>query len=349
MELDEIIKEQMDNVVDTDALSNLTDSCDIQDILEKTINGESIFQPETIIDSLKDLFFLEIKSALFCGIEILSICIFIGLLQNLEVSFGKKNTSKISQLVCVITVVGIILTNYTQSYNLAVETIKKMTSTMEILVPVLLGLLLAMGKLTSSSILSPLILTCITIFQIVIEKIVLPALFMSTSFNLINCLTEKDYVNQLASFINKSALFLMGFILTLMSGIISVQGIITNASDSLIIGTAKYSLNAFIPIVGGFTADTIEVFLKCMNTIKSVVGVFGIIVIITIMLTPLLKILSISIIYKITAILTEPIANPKITKGISSVGSTLISVGAVVFFSSLLFIIFITAIIIGLK
>lgn len=349
MDIDEIIKEQMNNAVDTDALNRLSDSCNVQDILEKTINGESIFQPDTIIESLKELFFLEIKSAIFCGIEILSVCVIMGLLQNMEVSFGKKNTAQLSKLVCVIAVIGVIITNYTQSYNLVIDTIGRMTDTMEILVPVLIGLLLAMGKLTSGSILSPLILTCITIFQIIIKKFILPALYISTSITLINCLTEKDYVNQLASFINKAALFLMGVILTLMSGIITIQGMITNASDSLILGTAKYSLSTFIPIVGGFTSDTIEVFLKCMSTIKGVVGVFGIIVIVTIMVTPLVKILTISVIYKITAIISEPIASPKITKGISNVGSTLISMAAVIFFSSLLFIIFITAIIIGLK
>ena len=81
----------------------------------------------------------------------------------------------------------------------------------------------------------------------------------------------------MSKFIRQLALFVTGIIMTLMSGIIAIQGLIAKTSDSLLIGTAKYSIDEFIPIVGGFTADTIELFIKCMGSIKNVVGLFGII------------------------------------------------------------------------
>ena len=216
---------------------------------------------------------------------------------------------------------------------------------MEILLPVLIVILISMGQVTSGTIMSPLLLTAVTIFQTIIKTVVLPAIFLSTVLSLINCLTEKDYVNQLSRFIRQVALFITGIIMTLMSGIIAIQGLIAQTSDSLILGTAKYSLDAFIPIVGGFTADTVELFLKCMGSIKGVVGVFGILVIAALILTPIIKILAISAIYKVTALLIEPVASKKLAAGISDIGTSLIAMGAILFFASLLFIIFITSII----
>ena len=61
------------------------------------------------------------------------------------------------------------------------------------------------------------------------------------------------------------------------------------------------------------------------------------------MLTPLLKILTIALMYKVVAIVIEPISTKKIAEGVGDVGTTLITLSAILFFSSLLFILFITS------
>lgn len=353
--LEALIKEQMDNVIDeetTDSLSeyasNLTngisDHFTIENILEATLEGKSIFDSPELIDSFKQLFLYEVKSALVVGIEILSICIIIGLLKNLSGSFGEKSISDIGTLTCFIVIIGLAMVNFQDVYVMTQDAIKTMTYTMEILLPVLIGILIAMGQVTSGTIMSPLILFAITIFQHIIKNIVLPAIFISCAFTLLNCLTEKDYVNHLAKFIRRAALFVTGLLITLMSGIISIQGLITKTSDSLIMSTAKYSLDSFIPIVGGFTANTIELFLKCMGSIKSIVGLFGILLIVVMILVPILKTVAIALIYKMTAFLIEPIGTKKLAEGVNDIGTTLITLSAVLFFSSLLFILFITSI-----
>ena len=104
--------------------------------------------------------------------------------------------------------------------------------------------------------------------QVLIKTIILPALFASTMLSLINCLTEKNYVNQLSRLIRNAALIVTGLILAILSGIFSVQGLLTDTSDGLLINAARYSLSTFIPIVGGFTADTVELFLRCMRSVS---------------------------------------------------------------------------------
>ena len=356
MDFNEIIKEQMKNLVDeekTDSLSDyasgltggISDSFTIDKIVDATLSGQSIFNSEEIIASLKELFLYELKAALIVGIEILTVCIVIGLLKNLSGSFGKKGVSDIASLVCSIVIIGLAITNFQTIYQMTVDSISTITYTMEILLPILITILISMGQVTSGTIMSPLLLTAITIFQTIIKNVVLPGIFISTILGLINCLTEKDYVNQMSKFIRQAALFITGIIMTLMSGIIAIQGLITQTSDSLIMGTAKYSLDAFIPIVGGFTSDTVELFIKCMSSIRGVVGIFGILLIGALVLIPIIKILAISAIYKITALLIELVASKKLAQGVGDMGTSLIAMGAILFFASLLFIIFITSII----
>lgn len=356
MNFDEIIKEQMKNVLDQDEIDSLedyasqlsggiSDQFTIDRILDSTLRGESIFDSEELISSLKALFLYEVKGALIVGIEILTICIVVGLLKNLSASFGKNGISEIATLVCSIVIIGLAMTSFSQVYQISIDTIKTMTYTMEILLPVLLAILISMGQVASGTIMNPLLLTSVTVFSSAIKNVVLPAVFVSAVFTLLNCLTEKDYVNQLSKFLRQAALFVTGIIITLMTGIIAVQGLIAKTSDSLLMGTAKYSLDAFIPIVGGFAADTVELFVRCMGSIRNVTGIFGILLIVTMMLVPIVKILVIALIYKVTALLIEPVATKKLSAGMADAGNCLITMGAVMFFSSLLFIIFITSII----
>lgn len=356
MNIEEIIKQQMKNLVnqeETDALSDyasglsqgLSDSFTLDKILEATLRGESIFDTNNLIGSLKELFLYEMRAALIVGVEILTICIVIGLLKNLSGTFGKQGVASIASLVCSMVIIGLALTNFNTIFQMTTDAINTITYTMEILLPVLIAILIGMGQVASGTIMSPVLLTAVTVFQAIIKTIVLPAVFLSTVLGLLNCLTEKDYVNQLSKFLRQAALFVTGMLLTLMSGMITIQGLIAKTSDSLLMGTAKYSLDAFIPIVGGFTSDTIELFLKCMGSIKGVVGVFGILLIACLILAPMIKILAVAVIYKITALLIEPVASKKLSAGISDVGASLIVMGAILFFASLLFILFITSMI----
>ncbi len=351
----EILKEQFNNIIDqeqttdlSEYASNLTggisDYFTLDEILQATLNGYSIFDNPEMIASIKDLFLYELRSALFISAEILAVCIIIGLLKHLSGSFESKGISDIAALICMISIVGVTILHFGDVYEMNLDAMKTMTYTMEILLPVLIGILIAMGQVTSGTIMSPLILSVITVFHNIIKNIILPAVFFSAVFTLLNCITEKDYVNQLAKLIRKAALYGTGLIVTIMTGVINIQGLITQTSDGLIINTAKYSIDAFIPIVGGFTADTVELFLKCMGSIKNIVGLFGILLIIALILIPILKTLVIAWIYKVTACIIEPVASKKIAEGISDIGGVLITLSAILFFSSLLFILFITSI-----
>lgn len=356
MDYEKILEEQMNNVIDprqADIISEnagkasggLTDGFTLENILDATLNGESIFNSQELIDGLKSMVIYEIRAAMVLGVEILIICIVIGLLKNLSSSFGKKSISDISLLICTMIIIGISINSFRLAYDLCIDSVTTMVSTMEILTPILLGILISTGSIASGTIMSPVVIGAVSGTGIIIKRIILPAMFAATTLALVNCLTEKDYVNKLSKLLRNASVAVTGLILAVLSGIISVQGLITDASDGLLINTAKYSLSTFIPIVGSFTADTAELFIRCMSTIKSIVGVFGIITLVLVIIVPLIKLLIIALIYKITAAATEPICAGKISDGLNDMGSCIVSLSAVMFFTALLFIIFISIIV----
>ena len=356
MDYENIIKEQFNNVITQEEIDQIVNNSQTltegfindfmpQNILDSMLRGESIFNTDNLINNLLDLFLLEMKSALILCVEIISICIVMGILNGLSSSFSSKSISEISLLICSMVIIGIAIESLKVTYNLSLDTVEAMSNTMTIIMPILIGILISTGSITSGTILSPLIIGSITGISFLIKTFILPALFISTILSLINCLTEKNYVNKLTKLIRNLAVGLTGLLLVLLTGIITIQGLLTETSDGLLINTAKFSLSNFIPIIGGFTSDTVELFLRCMSSIKSIIGIFGIILMVLFLIIPILKILSIAIIYKFTAAIAEPVTSSKIADGLNDMGSCIVSIASIILFTSMLFIMFITVII----
>lgn len=356
MDYGEIFGKQLDQVIDEQEIAEierktsqltegLSDQFSLQHIADAAVDGHPFFDTNQLIDSLKSLLLYEVETALILAVEVLSVCIVMGFLRSLSDSFKTKSVSELSMMICTMVIIGIAMNSFRLSYELTLDTVNTMVYTMGILMPVLIGILIATGAAVSGTVLSPVLIGAVTGFGVLIKTVIMPALFISTVLSLINCLTEKNYVNKLAKLIRTAAVVTTGLLLTLLTGIITLQGLLTEASDGLLINATKYSLSTFIPIVGGFTSDTVELFLRCMGSIKSVVGVFGVIALLLLMLVPLLKLLIITGIYKLMGALSEPISDGKIADGLSDMGSSLASICAILFFTCLLFILFISTII----
>lgn len=353
MEYENIINEQLDSMDlsqlekmldEAPAELSIADDITVDSIINDLINGQPLFESERLIDNIKELFFIEVRASMILGCEILAVCIIIGLLNNFSNSFGNKTVSSLGTMICSFVIIALCIGNFYQTYESCCQTMDVMSTTMVILLPIMLPLLISMGGLSSGSIMDPVIISSVTGFNFIMQHIVLPLVFLSAVFILVNSITEKDYVKKLAVFMRKGALFITGLTITIFSGITAVQGIMTKSADSLLMKTARFSIDNFIPIIGGFAADSLDMVISCIGVIKSAVGIIGIIIIISLIALPVIKILAIAVIYKITAIAAEPVASKNISDSLNEIGTSAITMTVVLAAGALMFLIFITAI-----
>lgn len=353
MDYETIIDEQL-NSIDLSELSEIMeeataegsifDDVTVDEIIHSLINGQPLFDSDQIIDNLTNLFLMEVKSSIFLGCEILVICIVIGLLTNLSNSFGSKTVSSLGIMVCSFVIIALCTGNFYQTYEYCRETMDIMTTSMEILLPIMIPLLISMGGISSGGIMNPVIIGAVTGFNFIMQHLVLPLVFLSAIFILINSITEKDYVKKLSVFLRKTALFITGFTVTIFTGITAIQGIVTKSADGILMNTARFSINNFVPIVGGFAADSLDMVISCIGLIKNAIGIIGIIVILSLLVIPIIKILSIAVIYKIIAIAAEPVTTRNISDSLNEIGTAAITMTVVLAVGALMFLIFITVI-----
>ena len=357
MDYESIIEEQL-NQIDMSPLEQLVNQVTdrsmgyfepltLNEIVYSVLEGRPVFDSEVVISGFIDLFLFEVRNSAALGVQLITVCIVIGLLKNLSNSFGEKTVSSLGILVCSCFIIALCLRSFTYTYTLTADCVDIMAITMQILLPVLIPLMISTGSFASGSILNPVILGAITVFNTLLQKLILPAIFISAVFILINSMTDRDYVNKLAKFIRGAAVFATGLAATFFGGITMIQGIVTKSADGLLINTARYSINSFIPIVGGFTADSIDMIIGCISIVKVGIGIFGVIILLCLLVIPLIKIIAIAVIYKLTAIIIEPLGNKQTSNAMNEMGNSAIMMAVALFLTSFMFLIFM-AIIIGI-
>ena len=344
-QLDSMELSELENAMEeaSDA-GGVFDGMTVNDIVNNLLNGEPVFDSDKIMENLLNLFMMEVKSSIFLGCEILSVCIVMGLLTGFSDSFGRKTVSSLGNVICSCVIIALCMGNFYQTYEYCQDTMDTMTSSMEILLPIMIPLLIATGGVSSGSILSPAMAAAVTGFNYVMQHVILPLVFISALFILINSITEKDYVKKLSVFLRRGAIFLTGFIITVFSGIMAVQGIVTKSADGILINTTRFSLDNFVPIVGGFAADSLEMVMSCVGLIKNAVGLIGIIIILSLLALPVIKILAVAAVYKITAIAAEPVTSKNISDCLNEIGTAAVTMTVVLSTGAVMFLIFITII-----
>ncbi|HHV51285.1 MAG TPA: stage III sporulation protein AE, partial [Clostridiales bacterium] len=83
--------------------------------------------------------------------------------------------------------------------------------------------------------------------------------------------------------------WLLGLTTTIFVGLLSVQGLVGAAADNVTTKALKFSLGAFVPVVGGALGDALNTIKGCLNLLKSTLGGFGIISTLLIVLPPIIE------------------------------------------------------------
>lgn len=115
---------------------------------------------------------------------------------------------------------------------------------------------------------------------------------------------------------------MLGVVLTLFVGIVSLEGTLSSSVDGITAKTTKAAVSSFIPVVGKILGDAVDTVIGCSLILKNALGVVGAIVIIAICVKPIIKLVILMTMYYLGAALCQPIADGKIIKLLDQMGDT---------------------------
>ena len=291
---------------------------DLNNILSQAIQGK--VDNKTIFQKILKLLGSEINTSLKTLISILVIIVIHGILKSITDNLENKNISQIIYFVQYILIVTLIMSNFTEIINLVKNTANDLVGFINLLMPLLLTLMIYTGSIATSSILEPVILFAINLIGNLIKDILIPVVFIIVIFSIISKISERIQIEKLSKFLRSSVVWVLGIILTIFVGVVSLEGTLSSSVDGITAKTAKTAVSTVIPVVGKIIGDVVDSVLGCGIILKNAVGIVGVIIIIGICIMPIIKIATLCIMYSLASAIVQPVADGKIVKILDEMG-----------------------------
>lgn len=347
---EEIIDSQMDsfnisNFIDeANKYSNeVLKDINIKNLLNNAIKGE--LNTNELLKKCFPLLGIEIKEALKVMGNILIIVLIHSILKSVSDNLNNKSVAQITYYVQYILIATVIMSNFSSIITLTKEAVANMISFIQLLFPLLMTLMLASGSVVSVNLVQPIILFIINLISNIFQTIIIPIILVSTALSIISRISDRIQINKLSKFLKSSSIWIIGILLTIFVGVLSIEGTLGSSVDGITAKTAKAAISSFIPVVGKVLGDAVDTVIGCSAILKNAIGIIGVIVVISICIVPILKLAVITIIYHLTSALCEPIADSKIVGLIAQMADTFKILLAILCSISVMLIIGITLVI----
>lgn len=275
-------------------------------------------------------------------VTIVMISVLSMILETLQTAFERKTVSKIAYMLCYMVVLVIAVNSFNVAIGYAKEAIDRMIEFMMAMIPLLFALLASMGNIVTVSVTHPLIVFMIHTIGTLIHTAVFPLLFFSAVLHLVSSLSDKYKLTQLANLLRNIGAGLLGVLLTVFLGIISVRGITSSVTDGVTIRAAKYITGNFVPVIGKMFADATDTVISASLLVKNAIGLSGVIIILFLCAFPAIKILVLALIYNLAGAVMQPLGDTPIVACLQTIGKSMIYVFAALAAVSMMFFLAVT-------
>lgn len=322
---DNTIKQQQEEFGIQDFIKNAKqytgeffDEIDIGEVLNDAIEGQ--VDNSTLLKRIINLLGSEVITSLKAIGSILTVIVIHSVLKSISENLENEGVAKLIYYVQYILIVTIIMTNFTQIVKMVQDTCVNLVAFMNMLVPLLITLMLYTGSIATSGVLEPIILFMINFVSNIVQDIIIPFVLIFTSLVIISKISDNVQVDKLAKFLKSGIVWFLGIVLTIFVGVVSLEGTMSSSVDGITAKTTKAIVSSAIPVVGKILGDAVDTVLGCGIVLKNAVGIVGVIVVIGICIMPIIKLATLTISYKLVAVVSQPISDKKIVGLLEQMG-----------------------------
>lgn len=305
-----------------------------RDTVFRFLRGEgNPWQLGDLARGLARYFFREVAGSLSLLGKLVVLAVLAAVLFNLQASMSEAGVARAAYAAVLLALAGLALASFHLGLQAAQETVGRMVTFMQSILPVLIAMLVASGSIVSAGLFHPFVLMAVHLGSLLVLKWVLPLLLLATIVDVVTSLSENVKLSGIARLLRQAGLVALGSGLILFLGAITVYGAAGSVSDGVTLRTAKFLAKSFIPMVGGMFADAAELVASSSILLRNGIGLLGLIGVSVMVALPLLKLLSLVFIYRLAAAAVQPIAGPGIVSCLDGLAGSLllvcVAVGAV--------------------
>lgn len=310
---------------------------DFGEMVRSVMSGETKLSTDLVKQMIDSQLFRAFRINRESVIHLLVIAIGAALFLNLSSVFQTKQVSEISFFLLYMLLVGICLTSFQEASDWVGDGIGALTGFMKVLYPIYFVAVTAAKGSVSSAAFYHLALLLIILIDGLVKNVMLPMIHIYVIVRVLNSLQSEDYLSKLAELLEIVISWGIKTLLGCMIGLNVVQGLIAPAIDTVKRSVVTRGVEA-IPGVGDALGGTAEVVLGTAVLVKNSIGLAGAVICCVLCLVPLIQIAVITLAYKLTAAVIQPVSDKRIVECISGVGEGCRLLLKAVFTSGILFL-----------
>ncbi len=246
-------------------------------------------------------------------ISVFCVMVICGLVRNASDGFISSDTSKVVSFVGVTVVIVSVLALVVQAFASVTQLVGDVALLSDAAMPILLTLLVANGGV-SSSVCQPAMVVFSSVVISVVKNIILPLSVFALAFVVVGNLSENVKVEKASEFLNSCSSWVLGITFMVFSSFTAVQGIAAASIDGVSYRAAKFAAKNYVPILGGYVSDGLDVIVASTSLIKNAFGAVTMLLVFYLVLKPLITLACVKLGLQAVSAAAEPLADARYVK-----------------------------------
>lgn len=256
-------------------------------------------------------------------LTIVAVAIIYSLLESLTSGFVQQPTKKLIYFATYSSIILVVMIEIGSIIKLTTNTIGSIKTVMQAVFPILLTLVTLLGGINSSAVFKPMMATLTTFITSFISNVIIPFFIAAIAFSIVGNLTKSVKLDRLTGFFKSTATYVLGGVFSLFIAFLTFQGLTGGVIDSISIKTAKFAIQSYVPVLGGYLSDGFDLMLASLVLIKNSLGIVSLLTILSVIALPTIKIAVLSLGLKLASGIIEPISESKFSKMLHNISSNL--------------------------
>lgn len=316
------------------------------EILTSIANGDIGLDYTSIFSYILSLLGTSVDGLLWLFITIISIGILFSLINGIKSDMSSVTVSKTIHIASMIAILTIVATTTYTLIESSRNIIDAMNAQMSVLFPIIFTIMSAVGSSTSVAVYQPTMVIISNGIMECISYFVIPAIIFAFVFITVGSLGDELKLTKMSDFILSTIKWVMGTAFFSMCAFMSVQGITASVFDSISIRTAKLTLSKYLPVIGGYLSEAVNLVLSGSVVVKNALGYCSIILLILTILPIVVQLIVYSLTLKLSSAVLQPLGNDKMSKYLEKVSGLINVMIAVVLGCAFIYFVFILLIVV---
>lgn len=316
-----------------DSLQNLNryfgDTLDPQTIMSDAVRGKISLSPEKIFFAFTTSLLNEVSGGIGVLISIVSICYVTSFLFALGDS-ENITSSEAGYFVAF----AILALQIAISFNLTAQwgwsAIKEMQVFMHASVPLLASL--------SISIANPTFVIIVQSIAYIIPSFFMPLALIHGGLGIVEGISTKFSLKGMQNLIKSIFMWGLGICMTIFTGVMALSGAVSKTFTGVGSKTLRFAADSMVPVVGTYLSQAADAVFTSTGIIRDAAGIGVTTAIILIGAAPFTRVMAVVILYKLAAVMVQPVVNERMSRAINSASESMTMIMGLIAVMGILFI-----------